>query len=388
MTLVRSPAFTGFLACIPQVCRAGSKAQSPGPAVALAVGSLALQSRTEILRPPRRLPPSFAVKSRWQPLQGAGLVTVLRTDDFGCWEASVASTLGHHRSERLEPVGPFEAHFRMGRLGGFTVLHLQGRGRLRLIREQCERSVLWLPLRGICEERINGHLWQAEPGSGLLFHPGDALEGQTSEQLEGLSILVPPSLHRPPSRPCSPLLAAGPLHQRILARARALAAAVASRPAGAAHAADQLAESLRQWTDNQEQPPRRERITALRRRDTVASAQQWMRARLADRFTVLDVSRAMEVSTRQLQYSFLEEIGRSPMAEAKRLRLQQLRLLLLDREQAQASVAELMAAAGLIASGVTSADYRNCWGESPRQTRQRSRGANWEEAVHPVVSEA
>lgn len=334
------------------------------------------------------MPPSFAPNSRRQPLQGAGLATVLRTDDFGCWEASVASTLGHHRSERLEPARPFQAHFRMGRLGAFTVLHLQGRGRLRLIREQCEQSVLWLPLRGISEERINGQLWQAEPGSGLLFHPGDALEGQTSEQLEGLSILIPPSLHRPPSRPCSPLLAAGPLHQRILARARALAVAAASRPAGAEHAADQLAEALRQWAESQEQPPRRERITALRRRDTVASAQQWMRARLADRFTVVELGRAVGVSPRQLQVGFQEEIGRSPMAEAKRLRLQRLRSLLLDPEQDQRSVAELMTAAGLIASGVTSADYRNCWGESPRQTRQRSRGADREEAVHSVVSEA
>jgi len=32
-------------------------------------------------------------------------------------------------------------------------------------------------------------------------------------------------------------------------------------------------------------------------------------------------------------------------------------------------VAELMVASGLIASGVTSADYRRHFGESPRQTR-------------------
>jgi transcriptional regulator GlxA family with amidase domain len=121
--------------------------------------------------------------------------------------------------------------------------------------------------------------------------------------------------------------------------------------------------------DSQEQPPRRERITARRRRDTVASAQQWMGARLADRFTLAELSRAVGVSLRQLQYGFLEEIGRSPMAEAKRLRLQSLRHLLLDPEQDARSVAELMAAAGLIASGATSADYRNWWGESPRQTR-------------------
>jgi transcriptional regulator GlxA family with amidase domain len=95
--------------------------------------------------------------------------------------------------------------------------------------------------------------------------------------------------------------------------------------------------------------------------------------RLSGRFSLLELSAALQVSPRQLQYSFQEELGRSPMAEAKRLRLQRLRRLLLDPEHSAASVAELMAAAGLIASGVTSADYRRWCGESPRRTRLRRR---------------
>ena len=59
------------------------------------------------------------------------------------------------------------------------------------------------------------------------------------------------------------------------------------------------------------------------------------------------------------------------MAEAKRMRLHRLRSLLLDREREPSSVAELMTASGLIASGVTSADYRLRFGESPRQTSLR-----------------
>jgi hypothetical protein len=59
------------------------------------------------------------------------------------------------------------------------------------------------------------------------------------------------------------------------------------------------------------------------------------------------------------------------MAEAKRLRLQRLRSLLLDPSHDQRRVTDQMVAAGLIASGVTSADYRNWCGESPRQTRLR-----------------
>jgi AraC-like DNA-binding protein len=295
---------------------------------------------------------------------------VLNTHDFDCWEAAVANTLGHHRSELLSPTNPFQAHFRIGRVGAFSVLHLQGRGRLRLNREQREQTVLWLPLRGITEERINGQSWLAEPGTGLLFQPGDAMEGETSETIEGLSILIPPDLHRQPSHPGFPLLAAGPLHQRILASARALAVAAALQLAGAERAADQLTEVLREWTERQEQPFHRERITARRRRDTVESARQWMAERLPERFSLENLSQAVAISPRQLQYHFQQELGHSPMAEAKRMRLQRLRSLLLDRERDSSNVAELMAASGLIASGVTSADYRLRFGESPRQTRR------------------
>ena len=315
--------------------------------------------------------PSPERKQRQPKLLGAGLATVLDTDDFGCWESMVASTLGHHRSELLMPARSFRAHFRVGRIGEFKVLHLQGRGRLRLIREQHGESVLWLPLQGLTEERINGQTWLAELGDGLLFQPGDAMDGQTSEQIEGLSILIPWELHRRPPTPGSPLFTAGPLQQRVLAKARALAAAAALQPPGAGHAADQFAESLREWAQQQELPPHWERITARRRRDTVEQARQWMGVHLQERFSVGELSLALGVSTRQLQYSFLEERGHSPMAEAKRLRLQRLRALLSDPSQDQRRVSELMVAAGLIGSGATSADYRKWCGETPNQTRLR-----------------
>lgn len=54
------------------------------------------------------------------------------------------------------------------------------------LREQWGHSVLWLPLRGLSEERINGSPWLAEPGMGLLFQPGDRMQGETSEEIEGV----------------------------------------------------------------------------------------------------------------------------------------------------------------------------------------------------------
>lgn len=296
---------------------------------------------------------------------------MLDTNDFGLWDATLATTLGHHRSVLLDGREPFAAHFRIGRLGPYGVLHLHGRGRVQLLREQCGCSVLWLQRRGLNEERINGSAWLAEPGTGLLFQPGDAMQGETSEEIEGVSILIPEAMHPAPQPLVSPLLVAGPLTQRLLASARQLAAAAALRPMGAELAADAFSDALQAWKDEQVQPAPRERITAWRRRETVQRAREWMADRLHERFTVVELGRALAVSTRQLQVSFGQELGRTPMAEARRQRLQRLRGLLSDPGQDQRSIAELMAACGLISSGVTSANYRRWCGESPRRTRQR-----------------
>ncbi|MEB3155840.1 MAG: helix-turn-helix domain-containing protein [Cyanobacteriota bacterium] len=299
-----------------------------------------------------------------------GLAPVLDTEDFSQWEASVTTTLGHHRSELLSPRQPFHACLRAGALGGYGVVGIQGRGRLRLVRTQREAWVLWLPLQGLTAERINGTPWLAEPGMGLLFRCGDDMVGETSLEQEGLSILIPPALQPDGEGPASPLLAQGTPPQALLASARHLATAAAQRPPGAAHAADQFTEALRLWweSDRSNVRPRR---PARRRQWMVGEAREWMAARLTERFTLAELSAAMELSPRQLQYSFLQEVGRSPMAEAKRLRLRHLRTLLQDPAQAKRGVADLMAASGLVASGVTAADYRRWCGERPRETRLR-----------------
>jgi hypothetical protein len=60
------------------------------------------------------------------------------------------------------------------------------------------------------------------------------------------------------------------------------------------------------------------------------------------------------------------------MAELKRLRLHKLRNLLLDPALNHYGVAELMSRAGLLACGMTAADYRRWCGESPRRTRRHN----------------
>jgi hypothetical protein len=124
-------------------------------------------------------------------LRGAGLGQVLSTSDFAEWEAATSCKLGHHRGHLVDPDESFEAHYRLGRAGPLQVLHIRGRGRVELERTQQARVVVWLPLLGSSHERLNGTPMAVEPGMALLFRPGDEMLGRTSEDLEGISVLIP-----------------------------------------------------------------------------------------------------------------------------------------------------------------------------------------------------
>jgi AraC family ethanolamine operon transcriptional activator len=306
-------------------------------------------------------------------LETEGLTTILETTDFGQWHHSVAGNLGHHTSALLSPVEGFKATMRLGHVAGLQVLHLKGAGALEMIREQCDSVVVWLPLQGISEEEVNGQALLSEPGTAMVFTPGDHLHGRTSLEMEGVSILIPtdalPGWKRsaPP-----PLLRSGRGEQAVLAAARVVATAAATPGSGSGFASEQLKNSLLQWSLFHSDQAPKERITAVRRRRLINQAREWMETHGSRPFTVVELSEAVGASIRQLQYSFQDELGCSPMAEAKRQRLHRLRGQLLDRSQNHLSIAELMEQSGLLACGVTAADYRSLFGELPRQTRRRS----------------
>jgi len=244
-------------------------------------------------------------------LRGAGLAQVLSTCDFAEWEAATSCTLGHHRSHLLDPDEGFEAHYRLGSAGPLQVLHIRGRGRVELERTQQARVVLWLPLLGSSQERLNGTPMGAEPGMALLFRPGDEMLERTSEDLEGISRLIPESLLTG-SGPS--LLERGPRAREAIAQALALAESTALGQPGLEHGALALAEALRIWQ---------------------------------------------------------QQLGHPPLAEARRLRLRLLRAHLLDPDQCRTPIGMLMAECGLLGGGSTARDYRSFWGELPRRTRQR-----------------
>lgn len=306
------------------------------------------------------------------PLRGAGLTQVLATSDFAEWEAATSHTLGHHHSRLLDPHQGFEAHYHLGSAGPLQMLHIRGRGRVELERTQQAGVVLWLPLLGTTEERVNGRPIGAEPGMGLLFRPGDEMLGRTSEELEGISVLVPESL-LPGGGPS--LLQRGPRAREVITQALALAEATALGQHGLEHGALALVEALRIWQQElgEQEVFWRERPGAARARTLVNEAIRWMEDHLSEPFAVADLATALSTSVRALQYAFHQELGHPPLAEARLLRLHLLQERLLDPDQNSTPIGLVMAECGLLGGGSTARDYRRLWGELPSRTRQRLR---------------
>lgn len=302
--------------------------------------------------------------------KAAGLQPLLDTTDFEAWSLAVGSSLGEHRSDLCSHGNAFGSRMAFGQSQGLQLLHIQGHGEVRLDRVQGEHAaVLWLPLQGISQEEINGTIVVSEPGMALLMRPGDVLKGRTSHHLEGLSILLPPERITPD---LPRLLDMGSHHRAFIAAAHRFAEGLAAGTGQGQVGADALLDQLEQWqlTVLAQLGGQHERLTAARRRSYVGEASTWMRDHLHNSFDVAQVSAAINISLRMLQYAFLKETGQTPMAYAKRLRLRSLRALLQDPGNQARSIAALMETAGLLACGATAADYRSYCGETPRQTRQ------------------
>jgi AraC-like DNA-binding protein len=298
-----------------------------------------------------------------------GLTQVLETEDFDAWSSVLGAQLGEHRSHLQTPASSFICRIHHGDGAGLPLLHLHGSSKIALHRVQAPtHAVLWLPLHGLSLEEVNGTEHVAQPGMAMLLRPGDVLNGQTSRQIEGISILLPADRVRPG---LPTLLHRGPADRALILAANAFAQVTAAPKLGSAHAGAALLDALETWQlamerkrDGQPEP-----VKAQRRRQTVADARQWMLEHLDEAFEISAVAKAVAVSIRTLQYAFLQELGLTPMAEAKRLRLQHLHQLLLDSSLSHMSIAELMVSCGLLACGSTSAAYCHYFGETPRQTR-------------------
>jgi len=323
--------------------------------------------------------------------QSAGpvpLQTVLHSQDFDHWQASLSALLGEHRSELLntrferDTLG-FQAHLRAGQLAGVGVVDLEGVGRTRLDRHQGEKSfVLWLPLRGWVREMVNGEEVLAEPGMAMLCRPGQHLKGESSARLQGLSLVLPVELLRDlgfgtdPSAGAQPvLLGQGPAAQAVIGQAHQLASLL-GRPDQASSGlqpqeeVQRLCETLLDWESAsmgcRAGPELPSRSAAI-----VAEAEAWLLEHLQTPLRIGDLARQLERTPRSLQLAFQRQRGCSPMQRLKRLRLQALHGLLARPELGSLPLEGLLASVGLPGYGRTRAEFRSWCGSSPQELRQQ-----------------
>lgn len=314
------------------------------------------------------------------PNGSQGLRQVLQTRDFSAWEAAVASSLGHHSSRLLSRASAFGACFHWGQAGPVQLQHLRGRGVVELDREQVGNAVLWIPLRGRSQERLNGQQLLISPGEALLIRPGDQLRGRTDAELEGLSLVLPAAgFSAAAAGPC--LLGGEPGQRRLIAQAGLLHKAIAWRDPSRAIAARELLERLEELVAAAAAPVPRPSLGQRRRWQLVQEAEHWMGARLDQPFSIGELATALACPQRTLHDAFARELGRSPLARARQLRLRALRQSLQDPSLSSHSIAELMGRSGLLACGATARAYAACYGELPRRTRARSQTRATEDQI-------
>lgn len=298
------------------------------------------------------------------------LTTLLNSQEFGEWETCMGARVGSHHSHLQSPTSSFSARMEHGHTGGLDLLHLRGSGRLELDRTQAERALLWIPLRGSTEERVNGQSWESAPGQPLLFCPGDHLLGRTSEQIEGVSVLLPADHEL--TTGASPAGFAPAIGQRLTRQTIQLLRALRQGNLCSALAAEALLLSLEQCFHNGPTAAQRGHRSQQRQWELAMEATRWMQTQLHRPFSIDELATALNTPKRTIQAACVSCLGRPPLAQAKLLRLRALRRSLQEAKHNGLSVAALMQQQGLPASGSTAASYRHCFGETPSQTRQKA----------------
>jgi len=295
---------------------------------------------------------------------------------FDEWAENLAQSLGNHRSTLLTPEIPFSSCLRISQVGQATVLAIEGTSSVRLERVQpLDRAVLWLPRQGWVKERLNGRPVVAEPGSAMLCLPGDELVGESSPSLKGVSVVLPASLLGEPSgwlRFQSRHLREGTEVVALLHSALDLVASLGQASADPRFFLATVVDQLLFWRDLVRDVSHNRVGDAVDRRRLIACARDWIEAHLDQPFRVTDLAGALYVSTRSLQMSFCEQLGHSPLEEARRLRFRRLRQQLLTTPAAQASIESLFRRCGLTGSAHTRRHYLEWCGETPLQSRARA----------------
>ena len=106
--------------------------------------------------------------------------------------------------------------------------------------------------------------------------------------------------------------------------------------------------------------------------EIVKELQRWLHANPSVPVTLADLCREAHASRRTLIQGFQDHLGMGPMAYVKLLRLHGIRRRLLQAEPGDIQIGAMAEAWGFHNAGHFAANYRGLFGESPRDTLQRS----------------
>jgi AraC family ethanolamine operon transcriptional activator len=108
--------------------------------------------------------------------------------------------------------------------------------------------------------------------------------------------------------------------------------------------------------------------------EIVKAAQQWLHEQPCEPITLAHLCRQSHASRRSLIQGFREHLGMGPMAYLKLHRLHGVRKLLLRADPDRVRIGSLAAEWGFLNAGHFARDYRNLFGELPRETLKRPVG--------------
>ena len=248
-----------------------------------------------------------------------------------------------------------------------------------------DSHVLYLPLSGELVAVIDGERFSFRKGDGLIVSPDDPVELDFSGDAVGILIQIP--RHRLERH----LRSLGAGERANTLRFRPQLDLAVSGGMACAHMIDFLIDGLERglWQIPAligemeralmsallvaQKNSHSERLRGAAPRGVakpyyVQRAERYMRDRLKDSLTLVDLVKASGVSERTLQAGFQRCYGTPPLRRLKILRLEQVHRALLDAEPGTARVTEIAVRFGLYQFGRFAADYKDMYGVLPSET--------------------
>lgn len=291
--------------------------------------------------------------------------------------------IGSHQSILNDDLSQFHCRYYHAPLPQSQLVYIQWSGRQRLTRTQSsELYVLYLPINGTIEERINHHeLTQSSPQCAHLFSPEQLLEGRLPSRGQGISVCFPKALVLAECQK----LAAKPLPKSLEFQVALNLNTVQGK------SLKELVWFL--WDQSHQESvllPQLEGVlvsgllqhhfhtyaTELRSpacllgKSQLQAAKAFIFANLENPITVGDIAQAIETNARSLQRSFAKHCDCTPKQFLTNARLDAIHSLL-QRGIVPQTIADIMNQYQFSSFGRCSQKYRERFGELPSETLRR-----------------